>query len=68
MESNTNYHVWTVSKLKRCEVNKLSEMEKLNLKNSRPTPDVSIIQESSSNGLKFILLFLSKPYLNTFSY
>ena len=33
------------------------------LKNSRPTQDVSITKDCSSNGMKFVLLFLVKYYL-----
>ena len=44
---------WTVSSLKKCQLSKLSDVEKLQLKDSRPTPDISIDQQCSSNGLKF---------------
>ena len=38
----TNYSEWTVDQLKRFDINALSKVEKLKLKNSRPTPDISI--------------------------
>ena len=52
---------WTVSKLMklRCNLSKLSDEEKRLLKESRPTPDISIIQECNSKGLKFIFVFKS---------
>ena len=51
----TNYKEWTVDQLKCLDINALYEVEKLKLKNSRPTPDISITQECTSRGLKFIL-------------
>ena len=36
---------------------KLSEVEKLKLKNNRPTPDINITQDCSSID-KFLILFL----------
>ena len=39
---------WTVSSLKKCQLSKLSDVEKLQLKESRPTPDISIEQQCSS--------------------
>ena len=51
----TNYSKWTVDQLKRLDINALYEVEKLKLKNSRPTPDISITQECTSRGLKFII-------------
>ena len=47
---------WTVSNLKNCNLSKMSEIEKVQLKESRPTPDISINQECSSNGLKFFII------------
>ena len=38
----TNYSEWTVDQLKRLDIDALSEVEKFKLKNSRPTPDISI--------------------------
>ena len=54
---------WTVSSLKKCQLSKLSDVEKLQLKESRPTPDISIEQQCSSNGLKFFL-FIYRKYVN----
>ena len=53
---NTNDNEMTVKQLKELEINSLSEVQKVNLKNSRPTPDVAISQECNSRGLKFIIL------------
>ena len=50
MQNNTSEVNWTVSKLKNCQLSKLTEDEKLKLKQSRPTPDLSIEQESISKG------------------
>ena len=44
---------WTVSSLKQCQLSKLSDVEKLQLKDSRPTPHISIDQQYSSKGVKF---------------
>ena len=38
MQSNT---VWNFVKLNKCQLEKLPEVKKLKLKNSRPTSDVS---------------------------
>ena len=51
----TNYKEWTVDQLKRLDINALYEVEKLKLKNSRPTSDISFTQECTSRGLKFII-------------
>ena len=53
MQINSNQENWTVSKLKSCQLSKLTEPEKLKLKQSRPTPDLSIEQEFISKGLFF---------------
>ena len=45
--------VWNVASLKICQIGKLSEAQKLELKNSRPTPDIAITQDCSSSGMKF---------------
>ena len=50
MQSNI---VWNVASLKICQIGKLSEAQKLELKNSRPTPDIAITQDCSSSGMKF---------------
>ena len=47
--------VWNVASLKICQIGKLSEAQKLELKNSRPTPDIAITQDSSS-GMKHLFL------------
>ena len=44
MRSNT---VLNVENLKKCNFEKLSEIEKLKLKNRRPTPEIPIIQDCS---------------------
>ena len=44
-----------VDQLKRLDINVLSELEKLKLKTNRPTPDITIIQECTSKGLKLII-------------
>ena len=49
MQSNI---VWNVANLKKCQLEKLSEVEKLKLKNSRPTSDVSSVKKCSSKGMK----------------
>ena len=56
MQSNT---LWNVANLKKCQLEKLSEVKTLKL-NSRPTPDVSRAKKWSSNGIKFVLLTLIK--------
>ena len=48
--------VWNVANLKICQIGKLSEVQKLELKNSRPTPDIAITQDCSSSGMKFLFL------------
>ena len=53
MQKNTSQVNWTVSKLKNCQLTKLTEAEKLQLKQSRPTPDLPIEQEFISKGLIF---------------
>ena len=53
MQINSNQENWTVSKLKSCQLSKLTEPEKLKLKQNRPTPDFSIEQEFISKGLFF---------------
>ena len=55
MQSNI---VWNVASLEICQVGKLSEVQKLELKNSRPTPDIAITQDCSSSGLEFLILIL----------
>ena len=55
MQNTTNDNEMTVKQLKDLQITSLSEVEKLKLKNSRPTPDVSITQECNSRGLKFII-------------
>ena len=55
MQRSTSQN-WTVSNLKNCNLSKMSEIEKVQLKESRPTPDISINQECSSNGLKFFII------------
>ena len=50
MQKNTSQVNWTVSKLKSCQLSKLTEADKLILKQSRPTPDLSIEQEFISKG------------------
>ena len=44
-------------KSKKCQIGKLSEVEKLKLKNSRPTPDITITQDCSSSGMKHLTFF-----------
>ena len=53
MQINSNQESWTVSKLKSCQLSKLTEPEKLKLKQNRPTPNLSIEQEFISKGLFF---------------
>ena len=53
MQINSNQENWTVSKLKSYQLSKLTEPEKLKLKQSRPIPDLSIEQELISKGLFF---------------
>ena len=48
-----SYIVWNVANLKKCQVEKLSEVEKLKLKSIRQTPDIAITQDCSSSGMKF---------------
>ena len=50
--SSTYYSQLTVKNL---DVNILSEVEKLKLKNCRPKPDIAITQECTSRGIKFII-------------
>ena len=50
MQKNTSQVKWKVSELKKCQLSKLTEAEKLKLKQSRPTPDISIEQELISKG------------------
>ena len=50
--------VWNVASLKICQIVKLSEVQKLELKNSRPTSDIAITQDCSSSGMKFLFLIL----------
>ena len=50
MQSNI---VWIVASLKIYQIGKLFEVQKLELKNSRPTPDIAITQDCSSSGIKF---------------
>ena len=51
----TNYSEWTLDQLNFLDIKTLSEVEKLKLKNSRPTPDIVITNECTSKGLKFII-------------
>ena len=51
----TNYKERAVDQLKRLDINALSEVENLKLKNSRPTSDITITQECTSRGFKFII-------------
>ena len=51
MQNTTNDNEMTIKQLKDLQITSLSEVEKLKLKNSRPTPDVSITQECNSRGL-----------------
>ena len=53
--TSTNHSEWTVDQLKCLDINHLSEVKKLKLKNSRPKPDIAITQEFTSRGLKFII-------------
>ena len=53
MQSTKSNIVWNVANLKKCQIGKLSEVEKLKLKNSRPTPDIAIIQDCNSSGMNF---------------
>ena len=53
-----NNFVWIAASLKICQIGKLFEDQKLELKNSRPTPDIAITQDCSSSGIKFLFLFL----------
>ena len=53
--SSTNYNQLTVDQLKCLDINTLSKVEKLKLKNSRPKPDIAITQECTSRGIKFII-------------
>ena len=55
MQSNI---VWNVASLEICQIGKLSEVQKLELKNSRPTSDIAITQDCSSSGMKFLFLIL----------
>lgn len=61
MQKPTSPVNWTVSKLikLRCQLSKLSNEEKHQLKESSPTPDISIIQECNSKGLSFIYVLES---------
>ena len=45
---------------KKCHFGKFSEVEKLKLKNLRPTPGIAVTQDWSSYGMKFLFL----NYLN----
>ena len=45
MQSNI---VWIVGSLKICQIVKLFEVKKLELKYSRPTPDIAFTQDCSS--------------------
>ena len=45
---------WTISSLTKYKLSKFSEVQKLQLKNSKPTPDIPIHQQCSSNHLKFL--------------
>ena len=54
MQINTSQENWTVSKLKSWQLSKLTEHEKLKLKQSRPTRDLSIEKEFILKG--FILI------------
>ena len=56
MEKNTSQVNWTVSKIRTCQLSKLSEAEKLKLKQSRPTPDLAIEQEFISKGFVLSLI------------
>ena len=49
---------WNVASIKICQVGKLTEVQKLELKNSRPTSDIAITQDCSSSGMKFLFLIL----------
>ena len=55
MQSNI---VCNVASLKICQIGKLFEVQKLELKNSRPTPDIAINQDCSSSGMKFLFFIL----------
>ena len=55
MQRSTS-QIWTVANLKNCNLSKMAEIEKVQLKESRPTSDISINQECSSNGLKFFII------------
>ena len=57
MQSNI---VWNVANIKKCKLQELSEVEKLQLKNSRPQPDISITQDCNSSGMKFLFIILVK--------
>ena len=57
MQSNI---VWNVANIKKCKLQELSEVEKLQLKNSRPTPGISITQDCNSSGMKFLFTILIK--------
>lgn len=50
-------------KSKKCQLEKLSEIKKFKLKNSRPTPDIVITQDCSLSGMKFIFLILLKLWI-----
>ena len=51
-----SYIVWNIAHLKKCHFRKLFEIEKLKLKNRRPTPDIAITQDCSSSGIKLLFL------------
>ena len=46
-------------KHKKCKLQELSEVEKLQLKKSRPTP-IYITQDCNSSGMKFLFIILVK--------
>ena len=51
-------------KSKKNQIGKLSEVEKLKLKSSRPTPDIATTQDCSSSGMNFFLtLFIFQIFL-----
>ena len=50
-------------KSKKCQLEKLSEVETLKFKNSRPRPEVSNAKKSNINSMKFVLLILIKDHL-----
>ena len=64
MQSNNSNIVWKVANLKKCQIWKLSEVKKLKLTNTRPTPDVSNTRDCSSSGMKFLFSVSISDFLH----